>query len=79
VDDVRLGKRTARLVREAAVLGFVEGAWWRGGHTTAADARADYPKDADVLAWVMRSARSNRDLYPLLSNVDDDNPGGDRA
>jgi hypothetical protein len=60
-----LGKRTARLVREAIVLAHVEGARWAGHH--GADG---YPKDSAVVAKVLRSSKSFSDLYPTLSKVE---------
>jgi hypothetical protein len=67
---MRLGKRTTRLVREAIVLGFVEGAHW--GRFWDGQIEGVYPKDSAVVARVLRAARSNRDLYPMLGRVDQD-------
>lgn len=66
---MKLGKRTARLVREAAVLGFVNGAWSVGFEPPI-------PPDMTILADVLRAARSNADLYPALSRAEfpDDHP-----
>jgi hypothetical protein len=64
---VKIGKRTTKLLREAIVLAHVEGAFWAGYTPTGDD---PYLKDSVVVANVLRSARSNRDLYPLLSRVE---------
>jgi len=66
---VRLGKCTARLVQEATVLGYVNGAW-------SATASPPIPPDLDVLADVLRAARNHADLYPVLSRAEfpDDHP-----
>jgi hypothetical protein len=64
---VKVGKRTAKLIREAAVLGFVNGAFWAGyNHRDP----SIYPKDSAVLDQVLRSAQSNSDLYPTLSRAE---------
>lgn len=60
---MKIGKRTARLVREAAVLGFVNGA-----HSVTPE--ANIPKDSAIVANVIRAARSIPDLYPLLSRAE---------
>lgn len=65
-----IDKRTARLVREAMVLGYANGAW--DGHAKARggqDLPDDYPKDSEVVAGVLRSARSSKDLYPTLGRL----------
>lgn len=69
--DVKIGKRTAKLLREAIVLGYVEGAWREGGH------KATIPADSDIVAGVLDSAKRNRDLYPTLSRVESET-GADR-
>jgi hypothetical protein len=65
----RLGSRTARLVREAAVRGFVQG--MRNG--------GEIPPDSVIVANVLRSARSNPDLYPTLSAVESVDEAADLA
>lgn len=62
---MRLGKRTAKLVREAIVLAHVEGARW-AGHVDP----DNYPKDSDVVRKVLISATRLGDLYPTLSTLD---------
>jgi hypothetical protein len=61
-----LGKRTAKLLREAIVLAHVEGARWAGYHGGS----DGYPKDSDVVRKVLCSAVSFADLYPTLSKLD---------
>lgn len=61
-----LGKRTAKLVREAIVLAHVEGAHW-AGYSGGGDG---YPKDSEVVKRVLRASKSLRDLYPNLSKVE---------
>lgn len=68
---MRLGKCTAKLVREAAVLGFANGAYWAADRPWS-EVEANYPKDTAVVADVIRSARSNGDLYPTLSKAEPD-------
>jgi hypothetical protein len=65
---VRIGKHAARLVREAAVLGYVNG---------AVSSNAGIPPDSAILAEVSRAAHSHADLYPLLSRAEF--PAGDPA
>jgi hypothetical protein len=64
---VKIGKRTAKLLREAIVLAHVEGAFW-AGYTPTED--NPYLKDSVVVANVLRSARSNRDTFPTLGRVE---------
>jgi hypothetical protein len=67
---MKLGRRTAKLVQEAAVLGFVEGVVHAHGRTWE-EARRDFPPDLEVLARVLRAAHSHADLYPTLSRVEE--------
>lgn len=64
---MKISKRTARLVREAAVLGFVNGVWSAKG---TAPRSTDIPPDSAVVAEVIRAARSFADLYPLLAHAE---------
>lgn len=68
---MRIGKRTARLVREAIVLGHVEGAWF-GRAVPYGDQEEGYPADSVVFFNALRSARSNRDKFPTLAKFADD-------
>lgn len=68
---MKLGKRTARLVREAAVLGYVNGAWAMGGQP------ATIPPDSAIVAGVIRAARAHSDLHPTLARAEF--PEGDPA
>ena len=65
-----IGPRTAKLLWQAMVLGYANGAWdgtprtERGGID-----RARYPKDSAIVAGVLRSAKSQKDLYPDLARL----------
>ena len=65
-----IGPRTAKLLWQAMVLGYANGAWdgtprnERGGVD-----RARYPKDQEIVAGVLRSAKSQEDLYPDLARL----------
>lgn len=65
-----LGKRTARLLREAMVLAYANGAWdgLPRDELGGVD-RAAYPADSDVVAGVLRAARSHKDIYPELGRL----------
>lgn len=63
---MKLGKRTAKLVREAIVLGHVEGARWAGYHGGG----DGYPRDSEVVAKVLWASQSFSDVYPTLSKVE---------
>lgn len=69
---MRLGKRTARLVREASVMAFVQGSMWGRvqGRKGPDDEESTFPRDSEILDRTMRGARSNADLYPTLSKVE---------
>lgn len=56
-----LTDRERRLVREAAVMGYVHGRQHPAG--------ADHPKDSTVVANVIAACLSNSDLYLVLSGV----------
>lgn len=77
---MKLGKRTAKLVREALVLGHVQGAMWA---RDADDGRAWcearfgqrttlYPKDSYVVDYCMLHVKMLHEYYPTLSKVDRD-------
>lgn len=61
---MKISHHTERLIREAAVLGYVNGAWSAGAQPGST------PPDLDILAGVLRTARSNADLYPTLSGIE---------
>jgi hypothetical protein len=71
---VKVGKRTAKLIREAAVMGFVHGSMW-GRAFPDRHGGEQFPRDSDILARVMRGARSHRDLYPTLGRAEGVEPG----
>jgi hypothetical protein len=63
-----LGKRTARLLRDAIVLAHVEGVWW--GRAVPRGSQEDqYPKDVEVIAKVLEAARRNKDHYGALGRL----------
>lgn len=64
---MRVGKRTAKLIHEAAIMGFVQGSIW--GRATP-DRDKDFPKDSEVVYRVLRGVSGCRDLYPTLSRVE---------
>ena len=64
---MKVSKRTEQLIREAAVLGFVQG-------SRLAGQRVEIPKDSEVVRRVLRAAESFSDLYPTLSKVDPQTP-----
>lgn len=66
-----LSPREMRLIKEAAVMGYVEGAWSQGA------TKKDIPKDTVILQMVIRSCLANSDLYPLISNYRTDEESGD--
>ncbi|SFO60235.1 hypothetical protein [Amycolatopsis rubida] len=72
-----LGKRTAKLVREAIVLGHVHGVLW--GQAFPRNSGEPYPGDSAVVAGVLRAAKSHRDLYPTLAQVQPDTEEADRG
>lgn len=63
---VKLGKRTARLVREAAIAGFIAGNRL-GPPRTSND--VEYPTDAAIWVATLRTARFARENFPTLSAV----------
>jgi hypothetical protein len=70
----RLTERERLLVKEAAVMGYVQ------GRMHPAD--ADHPKDSEVVFRVVDGCLSNSDLYPTLTGRTDDEdeePSDDRA
>lgn len=74
---MKVSKRTERLIREAAVMGFVQGAMWGAAHPrymVAGARESGYPRDSQVVADVLRSAHDNSDHYPMLSKVDPRTP-----
>lgn len=63
---MRLGKRTAKLVREAAIAGFVAGNCY--GPPRTAD-EVEYPSDPEIWVFTLRVARKFPDIYPTLKTV----------
>lgn len=64
---MRLGKRTAKIVREAIVLAHVHDARWGQAH----DRLDEYPLDSEVVELVLASAVGASDIYPTLSKLEE--------
>lgn len=64
---MKVGKRTAKLLREAMVLAFVEGSRW-GEYRGNDD---EFPTDSSIVARVLSASVSMSDLYPMLSKTED--------
>lgn len=73
---MKLGKRTARLIREAMVMGFVQGSMWGefNPRSHRNDSESKFPLDSDIVARTLRGAQSFSDIYPLLSRVEAEPP-----
>lgn len=56
-----LTEREQRLVKEAAVIGYVQGVMY-------SDGRRDRVADATIVYRALTGARDNPDLYPTLAN-----------
>lgn len=67
---VKVGKRTAKLLREAMVLAFVEGSRW-GQYHGKSRADDDFPADLAIVRRVLEASVMFADLYPALSRTDD--------
>lgn len=63
---MKLGKRTAKLVREAAIAGFVAGNYFGPPPLTRTE---EFPLDAEIWVLTLRTARKFPDIYPILKNV----------
>lgn len=59
---MRLGARTAKLVREAAVAGYVQGSLAAGPFRT----KDSFPPDSQIWLAVLRTARAHSDLQAML-------------
>lgn len=68
---MKLGKRTAKLLGEAMVLGFVEGSHWGQANPRQLGDDDRFPKDAEIVFRVLAASTSFRDLYPTLSKLDE--------
>lgn len=62
---MKIGPHTAKLLREAIVLAYVEGT----RHPT--EQGVPFPKDSDIVSLVLASSVGFRDLYPTLSKLDE--------
>jgi hypothetical protein len=75
---MKLGKRTAKLVREAAVAGFVQGTRW-AGWSPARGEPDPFPMDPEIWVMARRCAEKFPDLYPVLAKVEDEEYDAARA
>lgn len=69
---MRLGKRTEKLVREAAVAGFVMGTRWAGWHPPPGVPAGEdaFPLDSEIVSRAYRCAAKFPDCYPTLSKAE---------
>lgn len=67
---MKIGPRTARLLREAIVLAHVHGSPWGQANPRQLGGNDDYPKDSDVVRQVLISATRNADKFPTLAKLD---------
>lgn len=73
----RLSEREKKLVKEAAVMGYVLGTWPTEEHKRELAAGRNVPRDASIVEAVMDGALSNPDLYPALCGEADEEVGAD--
>ena len=59
-----LSPREQSLVREAAVMGFVQGTMAAGGIP-----REHFPKDSEITQRVVEGCRDVPDLYPTIAGI----------
>jgi hypothetical protein len=67
---VKIGPRTAKLIREAIVLAHVHGSRWGQANPRQLDGNDDYPSDSEVVRQVLISATRNADKFPTLAKLD---------
>lgn len=60
-----LTPREQALVRDAAVMGFVNGVWAAGGGIS----RENFPPDSKVIEEVLLLCESQSDLYPTIGGL----------
>lgn len=65
---MKIGKRTAKLIREAAVAGFVAGHQF-GPPRGAEDIEAEFPTDAAIWVFTLRTARMASENFPALRRI----------
>lgn len=66
-----LTPREYRLVREAAVMGWVQGDR-HAKPTLPSEAGNNIPRDAEILHYVLDGCRAFSDLYPFINDLEDD-------
>jgi hypothetical protein len=69
-----MNPREAALVREAAVMGYVQGvqacqAWASAGHPFLTEGAPPIPPDSVVLATTVDACLAFRDLYPVMARM----------
>ena len=62
-----LKPRDQRLVREAAVMGYVLGE--RAGHGRRSVMDDEFPRDSEIVAQVLLACESHGDLYPTIRRL----------
>jgi hypothetical protein len=62
-------RRERRLVREAAVMGYVRGSM-AGEAAARAGERPKIPRDSAVVFEVVDACLAMRDLYPVIGHID---------
>jgi hypothetical protein len=67
---VKLGKRTAKLLREAIVLAYVEG-HSHGLYSDPLDFNAKFPRDSEIVRTVLISATRLEDKFPTLARLEE--------
>jgi hypothetical protein len=67
---VKIGPRTAKLLREAILLAHVHGSCWGQANPRQLGGDDDYPKDSEVVRQVLVSATRNADKFPTLAKLD---------
>jgi hypothetical protein len=67
-----LGTRERRLMREVAVMAFLQGRIYQAGRTTPRVTGDDHPKDTWVFELTVTEALAIPDLYPVIALVEED-------
>jgi len=66
----KLSEREQALVRDAAIMGFVQGTLAAGGLP-----REDFPSDRVILRETLLGCKSHKDLYPTIGTIGDEQEG----
>lgn len=65
-----LSERERALVRDAAIMGFVQGSMAAGGIS-----RESFPKDRVILRDTLLGCSEHKDLYPTIGTIGDEQEG----